>query len=55
MLYSTTSNSLDNMFGISSCSYLYRTACAILVDALTNISLNLVQVRMTNLLTKEAS
>ena len=47
MQYSTTGNILDNIFGVNSCSCLYRTACAILVDALTNIFINLVQLRIT--------
>ena len=45
--YSTTGDILDTIFDINSCSSLYRTACAVKVDALTNIFLNLVQLRVT--------
>ena len=47
MQYSTTGNILDNIFTINSCNYLYRTACAIARDALTDIFLNLGQLRIT--------
>ena len=47
MQYSTTGDILDNMFTINSCNYLYVTACAISDDALTNIFLNLGQLRIT--------
>jgi hypothetical protein len=45
--YSTTGDILDNVFGINLCNYLYRTACAIKGDALTNVFLNLGQLRIT--------
>jgi hypothetical protein len=45
--YSTTGDILDHIFSINLCNCLYRTAYAIETDALTNIFLNLVQLRIT--------
>jgi hypothetical protein len=45
--YSTTGDILDHIFSINLCNCLYRTAYAIKTDALTNIFLNLVQLRIT--------
>ena len=47
MQYSTTGNILDDIFGVNSCSCQNRTVCAILVDALIDIFLNLVKLRIT--------
>jgi hypothetical protein len=45
--YSTTGDILDNIFSMKLCNCSNRTAYAIKKNALTNIFLNLVQLRIT--------